>query len=215
MEKLTYITEMQIEEIRQQMLKFAILQLNDFDLAEEVVQEAFVSAYKNAQSFRGKAALKTWIFAILKYKIIDAINQKKRLISVSEFVENNEQSIFFDHTGYWILDTYDPKEWEDVSHLTYKEEFWTIFDLCLNHLPVKNVKFQYPIYTLFCTEQDYSCNLAFQNIGLENIKWIVNTQPSSFHLATSKNSDWVSNYPCRSICGDAQDANTSNKIPIN
>ncbi|WP_303818716.1 sigma-70 family RNA polymerase sigma factor [Actinobacillus minor] len=140
MEKLTYITEMQIEEIRQQMLKFAILQLNDFDLAEEVVQEAFVSAYKNAQSFRGKAALKTWIFAILKYKIIDAINQKKRLISVSEFVENNEQSIFFDHTGYWILDTYDPKEWEDVSHLTYKEEFWTIFDLCLNHLPAQQAR---------------------------------------------------------------------------
>lgn len=48
------------------MVKFAFLQLKNNELAEDVVQEAFVSAYKYADSFKGESALKTWIFAIFK-----------------------------------------------------------------------------------------------------------------------------------------------------
>ena len=71
-----------LEEIRQQMVKFAILQLKDPDLAEDVVQEALTSAYKNAHSFKGKSALKTWVFAILKNKIIDLIHYRKRTVAI-------------------------------------------------------------------------------------------------------------------------------------
>lgn len=54
-----------LEQIRRQMLKFATLQLSDAHLAEDVVQEALVGALKNARSFGGRAALKSWVFAIL------------------------------------------------------------------------------------------------------------------------------------------------------
>lgn len=63
---LRQISSQQLEEIRLQMVKFAILHLKNRDLAEDAVQEAFVSAYKYADSFKGKSALKTWLFAILK-----------------------------------------------------------------------------------------------------------------------------------------------------
>jgi len=63
-------------ELRQQMLKFAILQLSSFQLAEDAVQEALASAYQHISSFTGRAAFKTWVFAILKNKIIDLIRQK-------------------------------------------------------------------------------------------------------------------------------------------
>ena len=69
------ISSQQIQEIREQMLKFALLQLRDKDLAEDVVQEALTKAYQHAASFKGAAALKTWFFAILKNQIIDFLKQ--------------------------------------------------------------------------------------------------------------------------------------------
>ncbi|HDL5870343.1 TPA: RNA polymerase subunit sigma, partial [Mannheimia haemolytica] len=41
------ISSEQLADIRQQMLKFAQLQLQDIALAEDMVQEAFVNAIKN------------------------------------------------------------------------------------------------------------------------------------------------------------------------
>lgn len=55
---LAHISPQQLDEIRTQMLKFAMLQLKDPDLAEDVVQDALLNAYKHAQSFKGKSALK-------------------------------------------------------------------------------------------------------------------------------------------------------------
>ncbi|WGE35813.1 sigma-70 family RNA polymerase sigma factor [Actinobacillus genomosp. 1] len=139
-EQLSSITPQRIEEIRLQMVKFATLQLKDPDLAEDVVQESLASAYKNAHSFRGQAALKTWIFAILKNKIIDLIKYRKRTVNVSDLIEEESPNQFFDHTGYWSSDTYEPKEWEDVGQITYKKEFWAIFDICLNKLPAQQAR---------------------------------------------------------------------------
>ncbi len=62
-----------LQGLRQQMLRFASSQLSDASLAEDVVQEALIGALKNARSFGGRAALKTWVFAILKNKIADAL----------------------------------------------------------------------------------------------------------------------------------------------
>lgn len=65
-----------LHDLRQQMMKFAVLQLSSFHQAEDVVQEALVSALQHVESFSGRAAFKTWVFAILKNKIVDLIRQK-------------------------------------------------------------------------------------------------------------------------------------------
>lgn len=49
-----------LTDLRQQMLKFAILQLSSFQQAEDVVQEALVSALQHTDSFSGRSAFKTW-----------------------------------------------------------------------------------------------------------------------------------------------------------
>jgi len=92
-------------ELRQQMLKFAILQLSSLQQAEDAVQEALMSAFQHIDSFTGRAAFKTWVFAILKNKIFDLIRQKSRLMTMSELFndEDSEQSIdaLFDASGHW------------------------------------------------------------------------------------------------------------------
>lgn len=140
MENLKSISPKQVEDIRLQMVKFTTLQLKDADLAEDVVQEALASAYKNAHRFRGQSALKTWMFAILKNKIIDLFNERKRTINVSELMEEESPNQFFDQTGYWNSENYEPKEWQNVEKLSYQQDFWAVFDSCLNKLPARQAR---------------------------------------------------------------------------
>ena len=71
-----------LADLRQQMLKFAVLQLRDNAAAEDAVQDALIGAMKNADKFAGKAAFKSWVFAILKHKIIDGIRGKSRTVAI-------------------------------------------------------------------------------------------------------------------------------------
>ncbi|QQF90204.1 sigma-70 family RNA polymerase sigma factor [Histophilus somni] len=135
-----HISQADLEEIRLQMVKFAVLQLKDLDLAEDVVQEALTSAVKNIRTFEGRAALKTWIFAILKNKIIDLIHSRNRMINVSEIYEEDAPNAFFNDKGHWDLNHFEPNEWSDIQSATYKEEFWIVFAACLNRLPAQQAR---------------------------------------------------------------------------
>src|SRR3546814_20196815 len=55
-----------------------MMQLRNPEEAEDAVQEALVGALKNAGSFRGEAALRTWVFAILRNKLADIQRQRQR-----------------------------------------------------------------------------------------------------------------------------------------
>lgn len=131
------ISAEQLNEIRCQMIKFALLQLKDPHLAEDVVQEALASAYKNADKFKGKSALKTWVFAILKNKIIDLIHQRSRTLFISEIDDEDGENHFFDEQNHWNVQYFEPNEWKNVQSSTYKQEFWLIFEACLSHLPAQ------------------------------------------------------------------------------
>jgi RNA polymerase sigma-70 factor (ECF subfamily) len=127
-------------DLRQQMLKFALLQLASFQQAEDVVQEALVSALQHSDSFSGRCAFKTWVFAILKNKIVDLIRKKSRIVSMSELFKDEESELsieaLFDSSGHWHK--YEaPQAWQSPEEMMEQQDFWIIFDACLNHLPAK------------------------------------------------------------------------------
>ena len=129
-----------LNDLRQQMIKFALLQLSSFQQAEDVVQEALTSAFEHLKSFSGRAAFKTWVFAILKNKIVDLIRQKNRLITMSELFDDQENDLsideLFDKAGHWQKSEM-PKAWQNPEEMMEQQDFWMIFDTCLNHLPAK------------------------------------------------------------------------------
>ncbi|RRN00391.1 sigma-70 family RNA polymerase sigma factor [Bibersteinia trehalosi] len=137
------IPQSQLEIIRLQMVKFATLHLKNSELAEDAVQEAFVSAYKYADSFKGQAALKTWIFAILKNKIIDLLRRKNREIIVSELLEEDDNDLsekLFRSDGEWNDDLYHSSEWRQCDSRVYSEQFWQVFESCLSNLPTMQAR---------------------------------------------------------------------------
>ena len=74
------------EKTRRDMLRFAQLQLRDAGAAEDMVQEALLAAMKYESSFAGRSSLKTWLFSILRNKILDHLKKSAREISGSELV---------------------------------------------------------------------------------------------------------------------------------
>ncbi|HAV4989889.1 TPA: RNA polymerase factor sigma-70 [Acinetobacter nosocomialis] len=129
-----------LQDLRQQMIKFAFLQLSSLPQAEDVVQEALTSAFQHLDSFKGRAAFKTWVFSILKNKNIDVLRQKSRLVAMSELFKDEESELsvdeLFDASGHWHK--YEaPQAWQSPEEMIEQSDFWIIFEACLDHLPAK------------------------------------------------------------------------------
>lgn len=127
-----------LESLRRQMLRFATLQLSDTHLAEDAVQEALLGALKNVKSFGARAAVKTWVFAILKNKIADVLRQKQRLVEASSLLREGEEdedfSGLFDKRGRWQPDQR-PAAWANPEESLRESQFWHVFEACLENLP--------------------------------------------------------------------------------
>src|SRR6186713_2060940 len=51
---------------------------NDASLAEDVVQEAFLGAWRNANRYvEGRGSVKTWLLSIVHHRAIDAVRRRR------------------------------------------------------------------------------------------------------------------------------------------
>lgn len=126
------------------MLKFAQLQLRDASLAEDAVQEALVAALAGGRSFDGRAAVKTWVFSILRHKIVDLIRLQSRTTNVSALGDDEAGmdetfEALFKANAHWRPETR-PFGWGNPEETLREERFWAVFEICLNHLPEKTAR---------------------------------------------------------------------------
>ncbi|GAB0152137.1 sigma-70 family RNA polymerase sigma factor [Marinobacterium sp. BA1] len=132
-----------LAELRLQMLKFATLQLKDVILAEDAVQEAMLGALKNGSAFKRQAALKTWVFAVLKHKIVDLLRQQQRYVSQDKDTDTNDEAwmdSLFNARGHWHR-AQRPVKWQQPDLDIERSHFWRVFDICLNALPEHSARF--------------------------------------------------------------------------
>ncbi len=62
---------------KKQVFNFIYRQLRDYHLSEEITQDVFFDLIESLRDFRGESSIKTLIFSIAKYKVIDHIRKKK------------------------------------------------------------------------------------------------------------------------------------------
>lgn len=127
--------------LRTQMLQFAQLQLSDYHQAEDAVQEALACAIKNASTFSGKAAWKSWVFAILRHKIADTLRRRysNNEISQPDSADEPNFDTLFDEKGHWPAGEL-PTRWRNPDRAMEQEQFWDIFELCLTHVPAHQAR---------------------------------------------------------------------------
>lgn len=112
-------------------------------VAEDLVQETFLSALDAGENFKGTSTEKTWLFAILKNKIVDHFRKafvKHEKGEAEMQHDSREASVinrFFDRYGNWKKGDR-PGNWhEDEYHLLDDDEFRRILKLCMELLPDK------------------------------------------------------------------------------
>ncbi|OIP00336.1 MAG: hypothetical protein AUJ98_08325 [Bacteroidetes bacterium CG2_30_33_31] len=118
-----------------QMFNYAKSRLSSFETAEDMVQETFISALKGFANFRGESSEKTWLFSILKRKIIDYYRKSstKNEINESKFELPFENEGFFE--GHWIKDRA-PADWTFTADGNlHQAEFQQVMEYCLSILP--------------------------------------------------------------------------------
>lgn len=116
---------------------YAWSRLRSREVAEDLVQDTFVSALKSLESFRGESTVRTWLLSILKRKVLDYYRKKstQNEKSVSDFNSPFEEN--GSAKGSWILERA-PKDWKlEQHHPLREEEFQKMIDWCLSQLPEK------------------------------------------------------------------------------
>ena len=117
------------------LFNYAVVRVNDSDLAKDLVQDTFISGLKSAKNFQGKSTERTWLVSILKRKVIDhyrKINSKKGQAEVRmNFYSDGETE------GNWIEERV-PQSWDNASEKAVEnEELKDQLEDCINNLPEK------------------------------------------------------------------------------
>ena len=115
-----------INENRLKMYKTAISILKDEDDANDAIQEALYSAYKNYYSLREKSYFTTWIIKILINKCYNIINKNKKIAYIDDTIiqntESSEDNYEIENSLEWVLNQID-KDLKEIVVLYYYDDF--------------------------------------------------------------------------------------------
>lgn len=114
--------------------RHALFRLRDPMAAEEMVQETFLAALQARDRFAGNSSEKTWLIAILKFKIIDHIRKAVRERPHDEELQpiDTLEQESFDSRGHWQIDV---ASWSNPDDSLEKEQFWQTLNDCIKALP--------------------------------------------------------------------------------
>lgn len=116
------------------MLSFAVARTGRREVAEDLVQEAFLAAWRARATFDGRSSRGTWLVGILRRKIADHFRASGReLVSHAAEPAMAERALF-NARGKWAAA---PRKWPATpERLAEDAEFWRVFGGCLDTLPV-------------------------------------------------------------------------------
>ena len=116
---------------------YAYARVQSKEIAEDLVQETFLSGLKGLDSFRGESAELTWLTSILRRKVIDHYRKSstKKETPASQFALPFQDD--GNYEGHWVMERA-PKDWQEKSeNPMQQDEFQKIMEICLSFVPDK------------------------------------------------------------------------------
>ncbi|MCF7520914.1 sigma-70 family RNA polymerase sigma factor [Neisseria sp. ZJ106] len=163
------LDDAEFDRLRKLLLRFCRIQLPDRpDLAEDLVQDTMLSAYRACDQFKGEAQLSSWLFGILKNKIIDCLRSigKQREVFVSPAEESMDEAFesHFSENGHWTASGR-PDAWGSPDQSLNNKEFYQVLQACLYRLPENTARvfMMKEILGLSSAEVREQCSLSESN----------------------------------------------------
>ncbi|GMN10971.1 hypothetical protein MTsPCn9_27170 [Croceitalea sp. MTPC9] len=146
------------------LFNYAVSRVSDSEIAKDLVQETFFAGLKSAKNYKGDAAERTWLIAILKRKVIDhyrKINSKKGKAEVRmSYVSSDDEN-----EGDWLEERVADPFSKGGDDTLENEELGLAIQDCLSKLPKK----QSLVFTM----------KTIQGIGTEDICNELGINPSN------------------------------------
>jgi RNA polymerase sigma-70 factor (ECF subfamily) len=130
----------ELEAMRPALLRFALLQLRNETLAEDVVQDALIAVLEKPDSFAGQSSLRTYVTGIMKHKIIDAMRASKRTRQFDTTEDQSEDEAIdalFQADGHTH---HMPRNWGSPDATLEQKDFFRILEICLEKLPANTAR---------------------------------------------------------------------------
>ncbi|MDQ7091685.1 MAG: sigma-70 family RNA polymerase sigma factor [Methylococcales bacterium] len=114
--------------------RYAVIRVRCQTTAEDLLQETLLAAMQGVDKFNKKSSLKSWLFGILKHKIMDYYRKYQREIPLLTESDLGEDLLEhqFNAQGHWQVELSD---WVSPEQNLNNDEFWEIFYQCQSRLP--------------------------------------------------------------------------------
>jgi len=143
-----FILEKLMIDYGNELVRLAFSYVKDAEIAKDMVQNTFIKCYKNLDSFRFDAQIKTWLYRITINECKDYLKSwNYKMVHVKSFINETAKSIL-PSTEKTVLDKYNneeikdkifslPKVYREVVYLYYydsltTEEIANVLDVSVN-----------------------------------------------------------------------------------
>lgn len=129
---------------RPMLYRMALIQLKNPAAAEDATQETLLAVVEKGASFAGRSSLRTWLFSILRFKVLDIMRDQSRLKTRGKPRDDDELPAdeaemaldsLFDEQGCWT----EAKDiWTDPHTVAERNAFFSVLEACMTKLPARS-----------------------------------------------------------------------------
>ena len=116
--------------------RYARSRVGSRELAEDLVQDAFLAALQSRDRFQGQATVRTWLLSILRHKILDHYRRQASPTTAAEAHPDRKRDAVldrhFNENGHWKIRL---APWKPPEQELEEREFWDVLENCLSRLP--------------------------------------------------------------------------------
>lgn len=150
-EEKDYVLEKLMIDYGNELVRLAFSYVKDAEIAKDMVQNTFIKCYKNLESFRFDAQIKTWLYRITINECKDYLKSwNYKMVQVKSFINETAKSIM-PSTEKTVIDKYKneeikntifslPKVYREVVYLYYYDSLTTEEIAKVLDVPVNTVK---------------------------------------------------------------------------
>lgn len=150
-EEKDFILEKIMIEYGNELVRLAFSYVKDTEIAKDMVQNTFIKCYKNLESFRFDAQIKTWLYRITINECKDYLKSwNYKMIQVKSFINETAKSIL-PSTEKTVINKYNneeikdtifslPKVYREVVYLYYYDSLNTEEIAKVLDIPANTVK---------------------------------------------------------------------------
>jgi RNA polymerase sigma-70 factor (TIGR02943 family) len=167
-EPVNTVAENWVETHGDYLFNFALGQVRDTGIAEDLVQETFLAAVKAQQNFSGRSSERTWLVGILRHKLYDHLRKtcRERAVRVDPLPASDDDAAFEDSMA-WIHQM--AAEATSPSRRIELAEFREQLELAMGKLPPRIAQ----VFQLYSIEERPNQEVCEQlNISESNL-WVM------------------------------------------